>query len=68
MHRTLEWVEKSNFLGWGCSQCAWLFDPSGTPVGESIEEMVHNYKQQRDKGFAAHVCANHPKPKNTKSK
>jgi hypothetical protein len=56
MRRELVWIEEQRFRGWGCSECAWAFNPSGTPTGKSLEEMKQNYEQQRAKDFAAHVC------------
>jgi hypothetical protein len=67
MRRELKWIEKPNFWGWGCSECAWVFDATGTPTGESIDKMMQNYKQQRDRDFAGHVCAEHPGAKKPKS-
>jgi hypothetical protein len=64
MRRKLVWIEEQGFQGWGCSECAWGFSPSGAPTGESLEEMKENYEQRRDKDFAAHVCSENPKPKN----
>jgi hypothetical protein len=66
MRRELVWIERQGFLGWGCSECAWVFNPSGTPTGNSLDEMKQNYEQRRDKDFAAHLCAEHPGAKNTK--
>jgi hypothetical protein len=66
MRRELEWIEKQDFGGWGCSECAWVFNPTRTPTGKSLDEMVQNYREQRDKSFAAHVCAEHRRAKNTK--
>ncbi len=59
--RKLVWLVQENFQGWGCSDCAWVFNPTGPPVGKSIDEMMIQYQQQRDKEFAAHVCAAHPR-------
>ena len=67
MRRELKWIEKPNFWGWGCSKCAWVFDATGTPTGESIEKMMQNYKEQRDRDFASHVCAEYPGAKKPKS-
>jgi hypothetical protein len=61
--RELVWIEETHFLGWGCSDCAWLFNPSGSPVGDSIREMKENYLRLRDEECAAHVCAEHPRAK-----
>jgi hypothetical protein len=60
MRRRLVWVENQNFLGWGCSECAWVFNPLGPLVGESIDEMKIAYEEQRDKEFKSHVCAQRP--------
>ena len=59
MHRKLVWAERPNFQGWACTVCAWVFNPSGPLVGDSIDEMKMHYAQQRDKEFASHVCAEH---------
>jgi hypothetical protein len=65
MRRRLVWVERQDFQGWACSECAWAFNPTGPLVGESIQEMKMHYEQQRDKEFASHICAEHPRvPKN----
>ena len=61
MRRKLVWAERPKFQGWGCSECAWVFNPSGPLVGGSIDEMKTLFEQQRDKEFAAHVCAEHPR-------
>jgi hypothetical protein len=62
MRRKLVWVGGQNFQGWACSECAWAFNPSGPLVGESIDVMKMHYEQQRDREFASHVCAAHPRP------
>jgi hypothetical protein len=61
MRRKLVWVERQNFQGWACSECAWAFNPLGPLVGESIDEMKKHYELQRDKEFATHICAEHPR-------
>jgi hypothetical protein len=66
MQRKLVWIEDQRFQGWGCSECAWVFNPSGAPTGESLDEMKENYERRRDKDFAAHVCTEHPRAKNKK--
>jgi hypothetical protein len=66
MQRKLVWIEEQHFQGWGCSECAWVFNPSGAPTGKSLDEMKENYEERRDKNFAAHVCKEHPRAKNTK--
>ncbi len=61
IRRKLVWVERQDFQGWACSECAWAFNPSGPLVGKSIDEMKMRYEQQRDKEFASHLCAEHPR-------
>jgi hypothetical protein len=61
--RQLIWIQKSHFLGWGCSECAWVFRPSGPPMGNSLQEMKEHYLRLRDEESAAHVCAEHPRAK-----
>lgn len=59
--RTLIWIEEPRFQGWGCSRCAWVFNPLGSPDGKSFEEMKEEYERLRDKEFAAHACAEYPR-------
>jgi hypothetical protein len=61
MNRSLVWIEQPHFRGFGCSECGWQFKSSGPPVGPSFDQMMRNFELQRDKEFALHVCANHPK-------
>ena len=66
-HRTFIWIEKQHFHGWCCSECAWVFHASGPPQGHSLKEMMENYQRLRDKGFAAHICAEHSTATKTKA-
>jgi hypothetical protein len=61
MRRKLVWVERKNFQGWVCTDCAWAFNPAGSIVGQSIDEMKRRYEKQRDAEFTSHVCAEHPR-------
>jgi hypothetical protein len=61
MNRTLIWIERLRFRGFGCSECDWRFKPSGAPAGTSFDEMLSNFELQRDKEFTSHVCTDHPK-------
>lgn len=63
MLRKLVWIERLNFQGWACSECAWAFNPLGPLVGESLDDMKTHYEQQRDKEFKSHVCAEHARAK-----
>jgi hypothetical protein len=61
--RKLVRLETQNFQGWVCSECAWIFKPSGPLGGSSIDEMKTHYQQQRDHEFASHVCEKYPRSK-----
>jgi hypothetical protein len=61
MSRNLVWIEEQRFRGWGCSECAWVFNPSGALTGKSLDESKRNFELQRDKEFKLHVCADHPR-------
>jgi rubredoxin len=65
--RKLVWVERQNFRGWACSLCAWVFDPAGPPIGDSLDDMQTHFEKERDMEFTSHVCAEHPRAKNPKS-
>ncbi|HWY55555.1 MAG TPA: hypothetical protein VNZ03_13880 [Terriglobales bacterium] len=64
--RELVWVEKGGFRGYGCSTCAWVFNSSGPPKGNSFDDVMRNFELLRDHEFALHVCAEHPKAQNAK--
>jgi hypothetical protein len=66
--RKLVWIEHDRFRGWGCSECAWVFNSSGAPTGKSINEAMRNFEVQRDKEFRSHVCADHPRAKSQSTK
>jgi hypothetical protein len=68
MPRKLVWIENANFEGFGCSQCNWVFKPASAIVTESLDEMKRKYEAERDKGFTTHVCAEHRRPTNPKTK
>jgi len=61
--RTLVWVEEKRAKGWGCSECAWVFNPSGPPADEQLDEMKRTFKTQLSAEFASHACAEHPRVK-----
>jgi hypothetical protein len=42
--------------GWGCSDCTWVFVPSGLPHGDTIDGMKGNFEAKREKEFKSHVC------------
>ena len=60
MARNLVWIEGIHFKGFGCSGCAWVFNPSD-PTGNSFDEMMRNFELQRDREYSSHVCADHPR-------
>ncbi len=61
MSRKLVWIEQQRIRCFGCSECAWVFNPSSAPSGNSFDEMMRNFELQRDKEFTLHICADHPK-------
>jgi hypothetical protein len=67
MPRKPVWIARQSFEGFVCSECNWAYKPSGAFVGESLDEMMQKYEAQRDKEFAAHVCAKHARPTSPKT-
>jgi rubredoxin len=61
--RELVWIEGQNAERWGCSECAWVFHPSGPPADEQLDEMKRTFKTQLSAEFASHVCAEYPRVK-----
>ncbi len=51
MRRKLVWVERPDFQGWACSECAWVFSPAWPLVGNTIDEMKTKFGEERDKEF-----------------
>jgi hypothetical protein len=66
MPRRLVWIESQKFAGFGCSECQWVFKSTGALVGITLNQMKREYEAERDKEFAAHTCALHPKIHETK--
>jgi hypothetical protein len=56
-------IKSVHSTSWICTECAWVFNALGPPRGDSLEEMKQHFERQRDKQFASHVCAEHPKTK-----
>ena len=59
MDREIIWVKRIE--RWGCSDCAWAYNPTGSPFGETIDEMMVNFVAKRDKEYVSHACAKHPR-------
>jgi hypothetical protein len=52
--RKLVWVEGQGVVGgWGCSECAWVFNPSGPPTGKTLDEMKRNFQVQLSEEFGS---------------
>jgi hypothetical protein len=68
MTRKLIWIERQRFRGFGCSECAWIFNSSSTPAGKSFDEMMGNFEAERDREFMSHVCADYPRTTSTRNK
>ena len=60
--RKLVWVEAQSFEGWGCSECAWLFNFSGRLSGK-LDEMKRTFQVQLSEEFTCHACAERPRDK-----
>jgi|HubBroStandDraft_2_1064218.scaffolds.fasta_scaffold15200_4 hypothetical protein len=55
MPRELVWVKHSNFEGFGCSECQWVFKTSGALKGKTLDQMKQSYEAERDKAFACPI-------------
>jgi hypothetical protein len=66
MPRRLVWIESQKSASFGCSECQWLFKPTGTLIGKTLYEMKKDYEAERDNQFAAHACAKLPRGINPK--
>jgi rubredoxin len=64
--RKLVWLKGQTFEGWSCSECAWVFNPSGPPAGKSLDEMKVNFQVQLSEEFMSHNCAHRPQVKGAK--
>jgi len=60
--RQMIWIKTARIETWACSTCGWTFSPTGPPLGSDLEEMKQNFERHRDKEYASHVCAEHPRP------
>ena len=61
MARRLLWIDETRLRGFGCSECAWVFNPSGMPAGNSFDEMMRNFEVRRDREFSSHARVDHPR-------
>jgi hypothetical protein len=61
MPRKLVWIESQKFVGFGCSECLWVFKSTSPFVGRSLDRMKQAYKAEIDGAFAAHLCAEFPR-------
>jgi hypothetical protein len=66
MPRSLVWIDRPDFVGFGCSECQWVFHSAGPLIGTSLDQMKRTYEAERDKEFATHTCANFQKAINPK--
>jgi hypothetical protein len=64
--RQMIWIKTMRIEAWGCSQCDWTFKPSDPLRGSNLEEMKQNYLSQREREFASHICAAHPRAKSAR--
>jgi hypothetical protein len=66
--RELVWIEHDRFRGWGCSECAWVFNRSGALTCKSLDESKRNFELLRDKEFKLHLCGDHSRAKSQSTK
>jgi hypothetical protein len=59
--RQMVWIKTTRAQGWGCSQCSWMFNPLGPPIGNCLDEMMQNYERQRDMECLLHACVEQPR-------
>ena len=64
--RRMIWIQTARTEAWACSECGWIFNPLGPPRGNDMSEMKQNFERQRDKEYGSHVCAAHPRAKNSR--
>ena len=64
--RQMIWIKTERMEAWGCSQCDWTFKPSDPLRGSSLDEMKQIYLDQREREFASHICAAHPRAKSAR--
>ncbi len=38
--RTMTWLSDAHHHGSACSDCAWIFKPSGPPIGQSLDRRI----------------------------
>jgi hypothetical protein len=67
MPRRLGWIDEIHCRAFGCSECAWVFNPSDSVTGNSFDEVMRNFELQRDREFSSHVCADHRRKTSAKS-
>ena len=49
MARRLVWIDETRLRGFGCAECAWVFNPCGMPTGSSLDEMMRTFEARRDR-------------------
>jgi len=62
-HAGLVWVKRKRFMGWACSKCAWEFNPSRIPAGNTLAQIRESYERECNAEFESHVRAKHSKCK-----
>ncbi|MEO5935662.1 MAG: hypothetical protein ABIP81_00455 [Terriglobales bacterium] len=66
--RKLKLVERPDFVGWGCSNCAWAFRIPATLKSESLDDLIRETEAIRDNAFEAHACSSHQDHKTATSR
>lgn len=65
--RKLKLVERPDFVGWGCSNCAWVFRIPEKHKSASLGDLIRETEAIRDNAFEAHACSSHQERKTAKT-
>ena len=60
-------VERPDFVGWGCSHCAWVFRIPAKLKSDSLDDLIRQTEANRDTAFEAHACSSHQERKGAKA-
>jgi hypothetical protein len=64
MERKMIWVEETNYSGWACSSCGWIFPnpaPNGTDLSPIDDDQAKRaYEDKARSEFEEHYCGRHP--------
>jgi hypothetical protein len=47
-------------VGYGCTQCAWLFNMERPLHGDTVTKAMNHFNNELDEAFEKHDCKKHP--------